>query len=135
MRVTFIAIGMCTNECIASFATRLCTVLQNLLVYYRLDTATKEGFRQLDHHDIKISILKSGFLQIRSQMWCKLEIKDTTCISTYKQLSQHTITTIHYGHIIDISYTVQHTWSNFSFSPVWLCSISSLPLTSPTCSS
>ena len=46
MHVIFITVGMCTKITYGLLAS------PNIInYYYRLDTATEEGFRHLEHHD------------------------------------------------------------------------------------
>ena len=60
MHVILIAVGwLDTNDYIVSLTTWPCnsTSICNI---YRLDTATEEGFRYVEHHDAKIWVFKNA---------------------------------------------------------------------------
>ena len=50
---------MHTNDYIASLATYPC---KSTSICNRLDTATEEGFRYVEHHDVKIWVFKNAGL-------------------------------------------------------------------------
>ena len=50
---------MHTNEYIATLPTQPCNS-KPISTYYRLDTATEESFKNLEHHDTKILIFENA---------------------------------------------------------------------------